>query len=283
MHDGLLRGPHSGGSDFKGRVALVTGGGGGIGRAVALEFAREGARVVVADIDLELATKTCELSGAGESAVPFRCDVSSAEEVQRLVDFAVSKFGAIHHCFNNAGIEGTRKPLHETSAADFSRVMAVNAGGIFNCMAAELRQMLTQHAPEELRGPDDSPYTPKAIDRAALTIVNAGSTAGQAAMPEFSPYCASKHAVIGLTRCAAKEYAPKGIRVNCICPSTTATPMVERFQEQWPDWQDKQNASFPTQRIGTADEVARAVLWLSSSSCPMVCGACLNIDGALSS
>merc|ERR1712176_855771 len=119
------------------------------------------------------------------------------------------------------------------------------------------------------------------IDRSGLTIVNTSSTAGQAAMPEFSPYSASKHAVIGLTRTAAKEYASRGIRINCICPSTTATPMVERFSQQWPDWQAKQNASFPTGRVGTVEEVAAAVLWLSSRSCPMVCGSCLTIDGAL--
>jgi len=268
-------------------VALVTGAGGGIGRATALAFAREGARVVVADIDIELATQTCALaearSGMGPVMLPFQCDVASEKEVQALVDFAVAEFGAIHHCFNGAGIEGSRGPLHETTAEGFSRVMAVNAGGIFHCMAKEIEQMLKQHAPEELRGPDDSPYTPKAIDRAELTIVNAGSTAGQAAMPEFAPYCASKHAVIGMTRCAAKEYAHRGIRINCICPSTTATPMVERFDSQWPDWQAKQNASFPTGRIATPEEVARAVLWLSAPFCPMVCGTSLNIDGALTS
>merc|ERR1712190_165107 len=141
--------------------------------------------------------------------------------------------------------------------------MAVNAGGIFTCMAAELRQMLAQLAaddgevvpPEAKRLKSSSPYTRKAIDVVGLTIVNTSSTAGQAAMPEFAPYCASKHAVIGMTRCAAKEYASKGIRVNCICPSTTATPMVDRFSRQWPDWQAKQNASFPVGRVGTPEEV----------------------------
>merc|ERR1719436_1992464 len=147
-------------------------------------------------------------------------------------------------------------------------------------MSCEIKQMLAQQSPDELIG-DESPYTPKAIDKIASTIVNTGSTAGLAAMPEFSPYCASKHAVIGLTRCAAKEYASHGIRINCICPSTTATPMVERFTENWPDWQAKQNASFPTNRVGTAEEVAAAVLWLSSPDCPMICGSCLTIDGAL--
>merc|ERR1712039_591596 len=145
-----------------------------------------------------------------------------------------------------------------------------------------IAQMLKQTEASPFEGLDKSPYTPKAIDRARLTIVNTSSTAGQNAMPEFSPYCASKHAVIGLTRAAAKEYAPKGIRINCICPSTTATPMVERFSTNWPDWQAKQNASFPTGRVATCDEVAAAVLWLSSTACPMACGTCLTIDGALS-
>eukprot|EP00927_Polykrikos_kofoidii_P009823 TRINITY_DN14116_c0_g1_i1.p1 TRINITY_DN14116_c0_g1~~TRINITY_DN14116_c0_g1_i1.p1 ORF type:complete len:313 (-),score=56.35 TRINITY_DN14116_c0_g1_i1:120-998(-) len=275
------------GQRFCGRVALVTGGGGGLGRAAALAFVREGARVVVADIDEELAKETCELCNAASSetvvAAPFRCDVADMREVEALVDFAVRTFGALHHCFNNAGIEGKRAPLHEASAEDYARVMAVNAGGIFNCMAREIRQMLAQlDACTSSQEVDDSPYSPKAIDRTGLTIVNASSTAGQAAMPEFSPYCASKHAVIGLSRSAAKEYAPRGIRVNYVCPSTTATPMVERFTSNWPEWQAKQNSSFPVGRVGTPAEVAQVVLWLSSPDCPMLCGAGITIDGALS-
>lgn len=279
---------------FQGRVVLVTGAGGGMGRAVALAFAREGAQVVVADVKKDLAEETCQLS-AGEAAAggrqmpataPFACDVASMEEVEALVRFTVGRFGALHHCFNNAGIEGRRSPIHEASAEDFTRVLAVNAGGVFNCMAQEVKQMLSQLPPEkssgDSSGDETSPYTPKAIDRVWLTIVNTASTAGQAAMPEFAPYCASKHAVIGLSRCAAKEYASKGIRVNCICPSTTATPMVQRFADSWPDWQAKQNGSFPTGRVGTPEEVADLVLWLSSPACPMLCGACVTVDGALS-
>ena len=109
-------------------------------------------------------------------------------------------------------------------------------------------------------------------------VVNTASTAGSAAMAEFSAYCASKHAIIGLTRCAAREYARQNIRVCAVCPSTTATPMVERFERQWPEWQAKQNASFPVGRVGTA-EVAEAVVWLCSDACPFVTGTCLTIDG----
>jgi len=272
---------------FRGRAALVTGGGSGIGRATALAFAREGASVVVADVDADLAAKTCELANQERQepvAFPFCCDVSSMEEVKKLVAFAVEKLGGLHHCLNNAGIEGNRAQLHEQTFEDWSRVMGVNAGGVFNCMSREVAQMLKQCSAEGEAGRllkrDPSPYAPKAIDSENLTIVNMSSSAGQNGMPEFSPYCASKHAVIGLTKAAAKEYASRGIRVNCICPSTTSTPMVQRFTDRWPDWQAKQNASFPTGRVGTAEEVAEAVLWLSSPSCPMVCGACLTIDGA---
>lgn len=299
---------------FRDRVILVTGGGAGIGRAVAVAFAKEGAKVVVADMDADLAKETCALgkqchpataeaepgratkrarSSSSSSSdgydiprekpplVPFLCDVADMLQVEEMVEFTVQTFGGLHHCVNNAGMEGRRARLHEQRLDDFTRVISVNVGGLFNCMKQELKQMMQQRA-ENPRGEEDSScYAPKAIDREGLTIVNMGSTAGQAAMPEFAPYCASKHAVIGLTRSAAKEYACDGIRINCVCPSTTATPMVERFSRNWPDWQAKQNASFPTGRVGTAEEVAAAVLWLSSPACPMACGTCLTIDGAL--
>ncbi|CAK0834059.1 unnamed protein product [Prorocentrum cordatum] len=203
-----------------------------------------------------------------------------SSKVDALVQQTVATFGSLHHCFNNAGIEGGRAPLHETAPGDFERVMAVNAGGVFNCMRAEIRQMLAQLKLNPVVV-GASPKSPKAVDTVGLSIVNTSSTAGLSAMAEFSPYCASKHAVIGLTRCAAREYAPFGIRVNCVCPSTTDTPMVQRFSQSWPDWQDRQNSSFPAGRIGTPEEVAEAVLWLSSPRCPMVCGSCLTIDGAL--
>eukprot|EP00929_Paragymnodinium_shiwhaense_P021189 TRINITY_DN13886_c0_g1_i1.p1 TRINITY_DN13886_c0_g1~~TRINITY_DN13886_c0_g1_i1.p1 ORF type:complete len:247 (+),score=52.80 TRINITY_DN13886_c0_g1_i1:95-835(+) len=202
------------GGAFHDRVALVTGGGGGIGRAAVFAFAKEGAKVVVADIRLDLAEETCRVAveklGVDEESLatrllPCQCDVADEAAVERLVAFAVKSFGALHHCFNNAGVEGTRRSLHETPYAEYQRIMAVNAGGIFNCMAKQIGQMLRQH---EASGfvPESGPYSSKAIDHHRFTIVNTSSTAGQAAMPEFSPYCASKHAVIGLTRAAAKEY-----------------------------------------------------------------------------
>lgn len=273
-----------------GRVVLITGAGGGIGRATALECARRGARVVAADLVAATAAATASeidsLGGAGPClAIPESVDVADEASVAAMIDTAVGRFGRLDMALNAAGIEGERAPLHESSVENYDRVLSVNLRGVYLCMRAEIAQMLKQQAPAVSSSTPAKPSPPNPstpIDDLNYSIVNVSSSAGLAGMPEFACYSASKHAINGLTRSAAREYAARGIRVNALCPSTTDTPMVARFTDQWPEWQAKQNASFPVGRIGTAEEVARTAAFLFSAECPMMTGHCLTIDGALS-
>ena len=204
-------------------------------------------------------------------------DVVDAASVEAMMAAAVARFGRVDCAVNAAGIEGERANLHETAIANFDKVLGVNLKGIFLCMRAEIKQMLAQTAAVS------STSAAAAIDVYNFAIVNLGSSAGLAGMPEFSCYSASKFAILGLTKSAAREYAAHGIRVNAVCPSTTDTPMVARFAERWPEWQAKQNASFPVGRIGRAEEVAAACAFLLSAACPMITGTSITIDGGLSS
>ncbi|KAL3910194.1 MAG: hypothetical protein SGPRY_009148, partial [Prymnesium sp.] len=243
---------------LRGRVVLVTGAGGGIGRAAVLQCAREGAFVLAADRETSSAQQTAGLaSELGLSVFPFCADVSKQSEVEAMVRACVERFGRLDCALNAAGIEGSRGALHTLSEQSFDEVIAVNTKGTFLCMRAQIAQMLSQpphpalDASADERG-GEAGNVP--IDALNYSIVNLASTAAQAGMPEFSAYSASKHAILGLTRSAAKEYASQGVRVNALCPSTTDTPMVQRFAERWPEWQAKQNASFPVGRIGRAEE-----------------------------
>lgn len=266
-----------------GRVLLVTGAGGGIGRAACVELARRGARVFACDISAESSLETVRQvkAAVGDEAVVSQgeCDVADESAAERMVALAVAAYGRLDGAVNAAGIEGMRARLHETPSSNFDKVLGVNLKGVFNCMRAEIAQMLKQPPPPS----DGSTKKARApIDERNYCIVNVSSTAGLSAMPEFSCYSASKHAIQGLTKSAAREYAADGIRVCSVCPSTTDTPMVQRFAEQWPEWQAKQNASFPVGRIGSAEEVARAIAFLFSSDCPMMTGTSITIDGAAS-
>lgn len=253
-----------------GRVMFVTGAASGIGRATLLLFLRKGYRVVGVDIDAEGLRKLPQ----SDRLHTIVADVGSEDDVRRAVREAVSEFGRIDCAFNNAGIEGERSKIYNLSSKSFERVLRVNLVSQFLCMKYEIQQMIKQQREEN----NDDPM----IDRYNFAIINTSSTAGLAAMPEFSAYCTSKFGIVGLTRCAAKEYANRGIRVNSICPSTTRTSMVQRFTEQYPEWQRKQNASFPVGRIAEPDEIANAVLWLASKSCRFMTGTELVIDGGAS-
>jgi 3alpha(or 20beta)-hydroxysteroid dehydrogenase len=247
---------------FSGQVAVITGAANGFGLAVATRLADEGAKLVLVDRDASaLALAASKLSG-----LPVVADVSVESEVDGYVAAAVAEFGRIDLFFNNAGIEGRMAPMTELSVADFDRVWAVNARGVF----MGLRAVLTVMKPQ-----------------GSGVIVNTASMAAIKGAATFSPYIASKHAVLGLTKSAALEAAPYGIRVNCVAPGHIDTRMARDLTAQI-DPSDPEgvfrsvSASVPYgQRYGTAAEVANVVTWLLSSESEYVSGSLHLIDGAL--
>lgn len=244
---------------FSGKVALVTGGAAGIGRATALAFAQEGIQVLIADIDAKAGEQTCaDIAALGVQARFKRCDVSRDADVAALLNFAVQEFGQLDYAFNNAGIEIEQGRVAEGSEASFDAIMAVNVKGVWLCMKHELALMQKQG-----RG----------------VIVNTASIAGLLAAPRMSIYAASKHAVIGLTKSAAIEYAKKGIRVNAICPAVIDTDMYRRAVAADPQKADSAARLHPVGRIGQVEEIAAAVLYLCSDAAGFTTGHSLVLDG----
>jgi NAD(P)-dependent dehydrogenase (short-subunit alcohol dehydrogenase family) len=244
-----------------GKSALITGGGGGIGRATALAFAREGARVAVADITEEAARETVALvNTAGGQAISLSGDVSRDADVRSMVEAVVSTYGRLDCAFNNAGIAGWQvdasgKKTAEWSEEAFDRMIAVNLKGVWLCMRRELPQMQAQ---------------------GGGAIVNTASIAGLAGLPTSSAYVAAKHGVVGLTKTAALEYAEANIRVNAVCPGYIRTRMTE------PGMQLRGEAILaqtPFKRLGSPEEIAEMVLWLCSERASYVSGAAYNVDG----
>ncbi|MSQ28548.1 MAG: SDR family oxidoreductase [Dehalococcoidia bacterium] len=245
---------------FSGKVALVTGAGSGIGRAAALAFAKEGAKVVVSDIDTAggEATVAAILRKDGEARF-VRTDVSDAAEVEAMVAAAVEAYGRLDCAYNNAGIEGPGGIAHLYDESAWLKVIQVNLVGTWLCMKYELPVMLAQ---------------------GGGAIVNAGSIAGLVASPaNGTAYTASKHGVIGLTKAAALEYAKDHIRINAVCPGPIRTSMTERMGERRPQFLEQAAQRSPSGRMGTADEVAQAVLWLASDAASFTTGATLTVDG----
>jgi len=246
--------------EFEGKVALVTGGGSGIGRATAVAFAREGAQVVIGNRNVERGEETVSLiREAGGTASFRRADVKVATEVEALVKHAVKTRGRLDIAFNNAGIEGEVKPtLIDQTEANFDAVMDVNVKGVWLSMKYEIPQMLKT---------------------GGGAIVNCSSVAGVIGFPGIGIYSASKHAVIGLTKAAALEFSAQGIRVNAVNPAVIDTEMVDRLSAGMNVQKDDLTTFHPIGRLGRVAEVAEAVLWLCSKKASFVTGHSLMVDG----
>ena len=245
---------------LKGKVALVTGGGSGIGRAAALAYAREGARVVVVDLDAERGQATVNAIGNVDSAAMFvKADVSRQSDVETMINRTVDAYGRLDCAFNNAGIEGAVG----VATADYpehtwDHVINVNLKGVWLCMKHELAQMLRQ---------------------GGGTIVNTASVAGLVGGTFGSAYYASKHGVVGLTKAAAVEYGGSAIRVNAVCPGVIRTEMAERLISGRKELESKIASLHPLGRLGTSEEVAETVIWLSSDEASFVTGQAIAVDG----
>jgi NAD(P)-dependent dehydrogenase (short-subunit alcohol dehydrogenase family) len=242
---------------FEGKVALVTGAGSGIGRASALAFSREGARVVVADVDAAGGEETAALiKRAGGEALFVQTDVSRDAAVAALIERAVSAFGRLDYAHNNAGILGARAMTADCTEEEWDRVVATNLKGIWLCMRYEI---------------------PRLLEQGGGAIVNTASAAGLVGIWGYPAYTASKHGVVGLTKTAAIEYVKSGIRVNAVCPGFIATPMVRGMTAD----DAAPQTVVPAGRLGRPEEVAEAVIWLCSDKASYVTGHMMAVDGAL--
>ncbi|MGH7984788.1 MAG: SDR family oxidoreductase [Candidatus Binataceae bacterium] len=244
----------------EGKIALVTGGGSGIGRATSLLFAREGATVMIADYNPEGAERTVKMiKDAGGKAACLNIDVSVARQVEAMVAKTVETYGRIDCAFNNAGIEGKTADTAECTEEVFDRTIAINLKGVWLCMKYEIPQMLKQ---------------------GGGAIVNTASVAGLVGFEGLPAYNASKGGVVQLTRTAALEFAKKNIRVNCVCPGVINTPMVARLIDTSPYTEQALNEGEPIGRMGRPEEIAEAVVWLSSDAASFVTGHPMAVDGA---
>ena len=238
---------------FEGKVALVTGGGSGIGQATAMAYAANGAKVIISDISNN--DTVAKIIVAGGEACFFQTDVSIAIECAQLMKQSVDKYGKIDIAFNNAGILGEVNPIAEMSIEGFEKVIKVNLNGIFYCMKFEIEQMLIQ---------------------GGGVIVNTASILGEVGFGSFSGYVAAKHGVVGLTQNAAIEYSSKGIRINCIAPGFINTPLLNSLDNKT---KAELASKHPIGRLGKPDEVASLVIWLSSDSASYATGGYYPIDG----
>jgi NAD(P)-dependent dehydrogenase (short-subunit alcohol dehydrogenase family) len=247
-------------NEFEGKVALITGGGSGIGRATAVAFAREGAQVVIGNRNVERGEETVSIiRKAGGMASFQRTDVMVAAEVEALVEYAVKTYGRLDLAFNNAGIEGDLEPtLIDHTEANFDAVMDINVKGVWLSMRYEIPQMLKT---------------------GGGAIVNCSSVAGVIGFPGIGIYSASKHAVIGLTKAAALEFSAQGIRVNAVNPAVIDTEMADRITSGMNVKKDDLTTFHPIGRLGRVEEVAEAVLWLCSDKASFVTGHSMMVDG----
>jgi NAD(P)-dependent dehydrogenase (short-subunit alcohol dehydrogenase family) len=246
-------------SEFQNKVAIVTGGTSGIGRAAAVAYAREGARVVVAGRRAAEGEETVRLLRAqGGDGIFVATDVAKAAQVKELIQRTLQKFGRLDFAFNNAGIEQQPTPFLEQDEETYDRIMDINVKGVWLSMKYEIPAMLKT---------------------GGGSIVNTSSGLGVIALPGMEIYVASKHAVIGLTKSAALEFGKQGIRVNAILPAVIETDMYQRFTEDNPEMRAQMTALHPIGRIGKSEEIADAAIWLSSSKSSFVTGHSLLVDG----
>jgi NAD(P)-dependent dehydrogenase (short-subunit alcohol dehydrogenase family) len=248
---------------FEGKVAFVTGAGGGIGRAAALAFAREGASVVVSDISEQDARETVRMiEEPGGRALAVGCDVTRSGDVKAALDQTVETFGRLDVAFNNAGVEQEPKAAAELTEEEWDRIVAVDLRGVFLCMKHEIPLMLEQ---------------------GGGAIVNTSSGAGVRGFEGQAAYVAAKHGVVGLSKAAALDYAPQNIRINAVCPGIIDTPMMDRFGGGTPEGKERElagaAAAQPIGRAGKSEEIAAAVVWLCSDVASFAVGHAMVVDG----
>jgi NAD(P)-dependent dehydrogenase (short-subunit alcohol dehydrogenase family) len=244
---------------FEGKVAFVTGGANGIGRATAMAFAAAGAAVAVADRNEAGAAATAQqIMTSGGHAMALHCDVTDAGAVERAIDTTVERFGGLHAAFNNAGVEQPLAAVHEIDVEDYDRIVGVNLRSVFLCIRRQV---------------------PAILASGGGTIVNTASGAGVMGIAGQAVYCASKFGVVGMTKAAALDYAHLGVRINAVCPGIIHTPMIDRVFGDDEAGRAAVLAQEPIGRMGAPNEIADAVLWLSSDASSFVVGHALVVDG----
>ncbi len=247
--------------DYSGKVAMVTGGGSGMGRATARAFAAAGARAVVVDLSNEAAQGTVDLiKEQGGEAIAVRCDVTSSEDVRAALEATVETYGRLDAAFNNAGLEHGLIATAEISESEFDRIMNVSVKGVFLSMKYQIPLMLAN---------------------GGGAIVNNSSAAGLIGFKGQAAYTAAKHGMIGLTRAAALDYAPENVRINAICPGIVDTPMMDRVTGGTSDGRAGVITMEPIGRMGRPEEIADTVLWLCSDAASFVVGHALSVDGGM--
>lgn len=244
---------------YQDKVALVTGAGSGMGLETAKAFAESGASVVLADINLATVAQIAkELTDAGYKTLAVECDVTNEEQVKIMLEKTIATFGKLDAAFNNAGVQSLVADTADLTSAEYDRVMNINLKGVWLCMKYELQQMRKQ---------------------GSGAIVNCSSLGGLVGLPGRAAYHAAKHGVLGLTKSAALEYAPRGVIINAVCPGTIHTPMVDKMFEAGDLSEEAVKDLAPIGRLGTSREIADAVLWLCSPAASYIVGQSIAVDG----
>ena len=242
---------------FKNKVAIVTGGSSGIGKATAIAFAKKGAKVAVVDW-IENNETVNLIKELGSEAIFIKCDVSKTADVKAMVEKTISAFGRLDYAFNNAGIEGIKANTYDCTEENWDKTIGINLKGIWLCMKYEIPEMLKQG---------------KGV------IINCASVAGLIGFAGLPAYVASKHGIIGLTKTTALEYAKQGLRVNAVCPGVIQTPMIDRITGKTKEKIEEFKGLEPIGRFGLPEEIANSVVWMCSDEASFVTGHAMAVDG----